>query len=410
MRFALAQRDLGARARFRPRRRRAARCAHTRRPPASARRCGSRPAPAARRPGRAARTGWRRSPRPGCSCPSAPAASLETLLHAGRQADARQLRRLGLADAVEGGGDAALGGDHVGPALQQLRGQARPAPAAASATGAARRRSPLPDSGRAAARARAAPARARARSGAACRDSCRQWPRACGHRLLVADADAQPLLRDPRAAPRTSAMRPRDRALQAGLDRQEPALGHRRGERLARVARSPPQRPPTSAPPRPRRSAAGPRRRAPATRSGRSPLQAAAAAATCRCTCRERAHRRQQRAARHLQRSRRPARRARPPPQIGVVGQRLGDQRRQRGIVERWPASGRPRSPPHRRRPSNAGGSSGVRQRLASAVRPRSAGAAARSRPARAASARRRRPARRVGPCRISAASARGSR
>ena len=46
---------------------------------------------------------------------------------AGRQRDRRQPGGLGLADAVEGGGDAALGGDDVGPALEQLRRQARPA-------------------------------------------------------------------------------------------------------------------------------------------------------------------------------------------------------------------------------------------------------------------------------------------
>ena len=34
-----------------------------------------------------------------------------------------QPRRLGLVDAVERGGDAALGGDDVGPALEQLRRQ-----------------------------------------------------------------------------------------------------------------------------------------------------------------------------------------------------------------------------------------------------------------------------------------------
>ena len=46
--------------------------------------------------------------------------SLEMRADAGRERDRRQPRRLGLADAVERGGDAALGGDDVGPALEQL--------------------------------------------------------------------------------------------------------------------------------------------------------------------------------------------------------------------------------------------------------------------------------------------------
>ena len=54
---------------------------------------------------------------------------------AGRERDRRQSRRLRLADAVERGGDAPLGGDDIGPALEQLRREARrvPRPAAAAA-------------------------------------------------------------------------------------------------------------------------------------------------------------------------------------------------------------------------------------------------------------------------------------
>ena len=120
---AVAQRVLGRQRAFDLAERALSRLARRRPPPASVRRCGSPPGRAVRRLGTAAPPGWRRSPTPGCRVPAARTGRCDAAA-AGRQADARQLRGAGLAGAVECGRHAALGSNHVGTALQQLRRQA----------------------------------------------------------------------------------------------------------------------------------------------------------------------------------------------------------------------------------------------------------------------------------------------
>ena len=56
-----------------------------------------------------------------------------------------------------------------------------------------------------------------------------------GDRLLVADTDAQPLLRKPQQLVRRAQHVLRDRPLQSGFYGQEITLRHDRGERLPRV-------------------------------------------------------------------------------------------------------------------------------------------------------------------------------
>ena len=155
---------------------------------------------------------------------------------AGRQRDRRQPRRLGLADAVERGGDAPLGGDDVGPALEELGGQP------------GRHRVGLR---RAAARVtRGCGRRVAAEQDLQRADGLFARQLDLAQRVAVgADVDARATktssslptpTRDRVSASRTSSslsrmVRARDLGLQAGLGGQEPALGDERGDRLARV-------------------------------------------------------------------------------------------------------------------------------------------------------------------------------
>jgi hypothetical protein len=111
---------------------------------------------------------------------------------AGRKADARQLRRLGFADTVEGRGHAVLGRDLVGPALQQVRRQAH------RHCGGQRRQ--LPRHGDVGAGAAAEQQLQRAQRLRARQLQLTQQVAAVAdvgsgfsHRMLVADTDAQPL-------------------------------------------------------------------------------------------------------------------------------------------------------------------------------------------------------------------------
>ena len=91
-------------------------------------------------PVRAARAGWRRNSTPDCRGPCSTNSSLEIALTPVVSAIDRQPRRLGFADAVERRRDAPLGGDDVGPPLEQLRRQARREPRRAAPAAAASRR------------------------------------------------------------------------------------------------------------------------------------------------------------------------------------------------------------------------------------------------------------------------------
>ena len=146
-----------------PRRRGRARpCGRSRRRPPSARACGFPPASSARRPGRSGPAASRPTPPVGFSKSSFNCRmSLSMARDVGVEDDARQPRRLRLAHAVEGRGHAALGGDHVGPALQHFQRHAGGDRAGQLGEVLARLRVRRRDSGRAAVPARAASARGR---------------------------------------------------------------------------------------------------------------------------------------------------------------------------------------------------------------------------------------------------------
>ena len=174
-----------------------ARRARSRRSRASARRCGSRPAPAARSRWKIGAARLRAdAARRGCSRSLRTNRSLEMLARARGERDARQARGLGLRHAVEGRGDAPLGGDHVRPALEQLRGQARPAPPPGIA---GQRRGHVERRGRIAPDERLDRAHRlllrRARAAARRRGRSRGWP-APAHVVLVAAADASAVARE----------------------------------------------------------------------------------------------------------------------------------------------------------------------------------------------------------------------
>ena len=260
---------------------------------------------------------------------------MSSLVHAaapGGQADAREHRRARFAHAVERGGDAALGRDHVGPALEQFRRHA-------DRRGRGHRREPIGDGDL---RPRIAPHEELQRAqGLLARQLDLAQPVAVGagararlrHRLLVAVADAQPVLRDAQQRVRGAHRLLRNRALQPGLDREEPALGDRGRQRLARV-----------------RVVGGERRglflrrRTPVAQAAPDvelqrriepdPLEAAATARIYPGDARD-AHRRPQRAARHLHVTGGLLDARRRHLQVGVEGQGFRDERSQCGIVER---------------------------------------------------------------------------
>ncbi len=160
--------------------------------------------------------------------------SLETLLPARGQADARKLGSLCFLDAIERRGDASLGSDDIGPALEQLRGHSdrRRRRHRRQLLGDTNLRRGIPPEQRLerpqrlVARIIDLPQRVTVRPQVGAR---------FGNRLLVAHADAKAFLGETQQlAGRAHHLRG-DRSLQRGLDGQKIRLRHERSERLARI-------------------------------------------------------------------------------------------------------------------------------------------------------------------------------